>query len=318
MPFTIGKVFSDEAMNLLERRREADRENAQKAYSLDLQRHGMLMDNKQKQRELDLRAQDLAGNSDDRAARLEMAKVDQAQTARKTDLDAQQFQQSMGQRQSEFNAEKEQKKSALDLSGREQDWRELAGAADINQSKRRLDLTEKDLADTATHRAWERDTKFPAEMDVKQSDLDLKAMLAEQRSKEIDSRVNQRLAQTNLTQVQAKAIMDNLKIKDLNGALAHAKVLIQRYEAVANGMNGPASEADVRGAQQEMDDYLTALKAADSSAYSTVMRATGGSAATASGSPFGKTGYGSEADVLRSLMKDAGSGKPPVIPGAGR
>ena len=142
MPFAIGKAFSDETLALLQRQKEAETDARAKGYALELQRHAMLAGERQSNREMNLKDAALAGEGEDRAARLEMARASRALDERKLNLDASQSDRAFGQHKSEFDVEKEMKGKQLDLSGREQDWRELAGTADIENRNRSLDLTD--------------------------------------------------------------------------------------------------------------------------------------------------------------------------------
>lgn len=76
MPFTIGKVFSDETASLLQRERESQRDNAARAYQLELQRREQMDKSKLARRELDLRARALDNDTspEERQLRLEMAR----------------------------------------------------------------------------------------------------------------------------------------------------------------------------------------------------------------------------------------------------
>lgn len=321
MPFAIGKAFSDELEARLQREREAEADQRAKAYSLQLQRAGMLIGAKQSQRELALKERAMAGDDADRQTRLEMARADRALQERKLDLDAGQFQQQFGQRGKEFEAEKALKERGLDLSGREQDWREFAGAADIENRGRQLDLGEAELGEKSAQNEWERNTKFPTEAGLKADEISRKSEADATRARLIDAQVQNLSAKTNLTEQTAQQIMANLQIKDAASAVAYGKMLIQQYDALANGMNGPGDPEAIKYAQEKMTSYLAALQKADPGAYGVTMRTIGVDAARASGSPFGQTGYGSAGSVMDEMLKRAKAareGKPPPVPSAGK
>ena len=318
MPFAIGKAFSDETLALIQRQREAEQDARAKAYSLQLQRAGMLMDEKRARRELDLKERAMAGDAADRDTRIEMARADRALQERKMSLDERQSDRAFGQREKEFGVESDLKKRSIDLSGREQDWREFAGAADIENRGRQLDLGERELEEKQAHGEWERNTKFPTEAGLKADEISRKQEADATRARLIDAQVQNLSAKTNLTEQTAQQIMANLQIKDAASAISYGKMLIQQYEALANGMNGPGDPEAIKYAQEKMTSYLAALQKADPGAYGVTMRTIGTDAARASGSPFGKTGYGSAGSFLEESLKALRSGKPPPVPSAGK
>jgi hypothetical protein len=160
--------------------------------------------------------------------------------------------------------------------------------------------------------------EFPTEAGLKADEISRKQEADATRARLIDAQVQNLSAKTNLTEQTAQQIMANLQIKDAASAVAYGKMLIQQYDALANGMNGPGDPEAIKYAQEKMTSYLAALQKADPGAYGVTMRTIGTDAARASGSPFGKTGYGSAGSFLEESLKALRSGKPPPVPSAGK
>jgi hypothetical protein len=298
MPFTIGKVFSDEAMALQQRKLEADRQAELESQNLDLRRRAQMDASRAQGRELDLRQQAQDTSGQDTQARLEMARAEQGITNRKIDLDASQSDRAMAEHQYQFDEDQKYRGAQTELAQKEQTTRDAREA-------RQLDLGTQDM-NLRNERAKDDLKLRTRALDISQQNADTSKANSTRRAALLDAQISNTIARTGLTKQNADMLRIQLGMKTDAEAIAKGRAMIQAYEAVSTaGANGQADEASITAAKDRMELYLSAIRMSSPQAYGQVL----GSDIPAPFMPPGGKPQ-SAGDIMKDFMD-----KPPVVPG---
>lgn len=302
MPFTIGKVFSDESLALLQRKQEEERQAALELQRLQLQRAGMVNESDRANRELDLRASSMQGEDADRAIRRQIALNENARQNRALDLNAreQAFREKRGEFDMGFDREKfDEQKSQFGIES--------------GQRNRQLDIGERTAAENEAEGKFNREEKFPTEAGLKAMEIERKSAADDDRARKFDAEIESLKARTNLTNETAKTISERNGWSSYDRAQKELGALTRAYDAAANGINGP-NEPMKAEIEQRIKSMLAVISAADETMYRTIMKNLGPQLSASMGekfSPFGKTGYGAAGDIYKSMLEGFGKSDAP-------
>lgn len=184
-PFTIGKVFSDDAVNALQRERQMQADNAARAYQLELQRREQMDKGKLANRELDLRARalDAEAGPEERQLKLELLRDtvqgNREDRALKRDLSG---------------AELEMSRSRLAGDVEDRALRKSLGETEKEVKLKSLDLDKTRIDEAVKSGEFERTVKIPGELAIKRDEVGRKAAWDKTRGEDIASKIASRRA----------------------------------------------------------------------------------------------------------------------------
>ena len=314
MPFEIGKAVSDNTMNLVARRREGDRDAALEAYRLELARRAQQQGDVQALRELQLSYARLGGEGEDRALRRDVAAQESQRAGRALNLSEREqgYRERSGDRAAsegtrQFDVESGHKGRQLDLAEKVQEQETFFDLAGAQRADRHLDLSERGLLETEAKGKFERETEFPATVDLKKQEIGRKGEDSASRRSLNEARAQQARAVADLTSERAKQLLAAGKLTSVGAAVTRLKELTKLYNAAANGPNGPNDEM-AADAQARIAALLGVIEKASPDMAASVQRTMGVELGQAMGDPFSATGYGALGSLLDALDK------PPAIP----
>lgn len=223
MPFQIGQVFSPEALALLERKREFDQTQALENAKFSMSRVARKDNNANEARQLDLSYARLGGENQDRALRSVMAAAENARSNR-----------------------------SMDLSAREQGFRESQGAQQNAMEDRRLAESTRQFGVESGMRA--EDQKYQREHGNRQIELSASAQKFEQ-GPEFDMK---KKASEALAGYHSAVAGETAGAHDERARTARANVLVSQMKAISSMLTGGASGIPM---DEKSPQYASAIQA---------------------------------------------------------
>lgn len=312
MPFTIGKVFSDETASLLQRERESQRDNAARAYQLELQRRAQIEGNKMGRAELALKRDAMAGDAEERQLRLELARESKAGDAQDREL-----------RRTLGLSELEMSRSRIAGDTQDRELRKSLGESEIAARQRSIDLSEKGqglderrITEMEAAGKYERDVLKPRELELKSKELDRKVEYDQLRGDKIAAEVENLKSRTDLNQTTATKMLKDAQLDTFDAMTRRFNALVNNYKAATSIDNMNARKEAMDAAEQDVVRFLHIIQTASPAAYDQLVKQGGPDAARASGNAmFSPTGYGAAGVSLDNFIERFASGdKPPQLP----
>lgn len=312
MPFTIGKVFSDEAVNSLQRERQMQQDNAARAYQLELQRRAQIQDAKMGRAELALKRDSMAGDAEERQLRLELARENQTGEAQDREL-----------RRALGLGELAMSRSRIESDAEDRALRKSLGESEINARTRSidlnaqgLDLDKRRISEMEKSGEFERTVVKPRELELKSKELERKQDYDTLRGSKIAAEVDNLRSRTNLNQTTATKLLKDAELDTFDAMTKRLNALVNNYKAATNIDNVNAKQAAMEAAEAEVVQFLHVIQTASPAAYQQLMKQGGPEVAGASGNGmFSHTGYGAAGVSLDDFISRFASGeKPPQLP----
>lgn len=312
MPFTIGKVFSDETASLLQRERESQRDNAARAYQLELQRRAQIEANKMGRAELALKRDAMAGDAEERQLRLEIARENKSGDAQDRAL-----------RQQLGLGELAMSRSRIENDAEDRALRKSLGESEISARQRSIDLTasgqeldKRRVAEMEKSGEYERTVVKPRELELKGKELERKTDADLVRGDKIAAEIENLKARTGLTQTTATKMLKDAELDTFDAMTRRLNALIQNYKAATSIDNVNSRQEAMDAAEADVVRFLHIIQTASPAAYDQLIKHGGPDVAAASGNGmFSHTGYGAAGVSLDDFINRFASGeKPPQLP----
>lgn len=312
MPFTIGKVFSDEAVSSLQRERQMQQDNAARVYQLELQRRAQIQDTKMGRAELALKRDAMAGDAEERQLRLELARENQTGETQDREL-----------RRALGLGELAMSRSRVESDAEDRALRKSLGESEISARTRSIDLNaqgqeldKRRIVEMEKSGEFDRTVVKPRELDLKAKEIERKQDYDTVRSGKIAAEVENLRSRTNLNQTTATKLLKDAELDTFDAMTKRLNALVDNYKAATNIDNVNAKQAAMEAAEAEVVQFLHVIQTASPAAYQQLMKQGGPETASASGNGmFSHTGYGAAGVSLDDFISRFASGeKPPQLP----